>query len=61
MADPLTDLTARGVSIWLDDLSRQRLVTGSLGAFDASWRELGDQIAAQLRRPSEDSREESKP
>ena len=30
MADPLTDLSARGVSIWLDDLSRQRLVTGSL-------------------------------
>jgi len=30
MADPLTDLSSRGVSIWLDDLSRQRLVTGSL-------------------------------
>ncbi|MGH3229673.1 MAG: transaldolase [Streptosporangiaceae bacterium] len=30
MADPLTDLSAKGVSIWLDDLSRQRLVTGSL-------------------------------
>jgi transaldolase len=30
MADPLTDLTSRGVSIWLDDLSRKRLVTGSL-------------------------------
>ena len=30
MADPLTDLTSRGVSIWLDDLSRQRLTTGSL-------------------------------
>ena len=30
MADPLTDLGSRGVSIWLDDLSRQRLVTGSL-------------------------------
>jgi transaldolase len=30
MADPLTDLTSRGVSIWLDDLSRERLVTGSL-------------------------------
>ena len=29
MADPLTDLSAKGVSIWLDDLSRQRL-TGSL-------------------------------
>src|SRR5580704_3815953 len=30
MADPLTDLSTNGVSIWLDDLSRQRLVTGSL-------------------------------
>jgi len=30
MADPLTDLTNSGVSIWLDDLSRQRLVSGSL-------------------------------
>jgi transaldolase len=30
MADPLTDLNQMGVSIWLDDLSRQRLVTGSL-------------------------------
>jgi len=30
MTDPLTDLSGNGVSIWLDDLSRQRLVTGSL-------------------------------
>ncbi|MEU4234444.1 transaldolase [Nonomuraea sp. NPDC026600] len=30
MADPLAELTARGVSIWLDDLSRERLVSGSL-------------------------------
>jgi len=30
MADPLADLSNKGVSIWLDDLSRQRLVTGSL-------------------------------
>jgi transaldolase len=30
MADPLADLSRMGVSIWLDDLSRQRLVTGSL-------------------------------
>jgi hypothetical protein len=28
--DPLTDLNQMGVSIWLGDLSRQRLVTGSL-------------------------------
>jgi transaldolase len=30
MADPLGDLSRMGVSIWLDDLSRQRLVSGSL-------------------------------
>ncbi|MFJ9371089.1 transaldolase [Nocardia sp. NPDC101769] len=30
MSDPLTALTEAGVSIWLDDLSRQRLSDGSL-------------------------------
>ncbi len=30
MTDPLADLSARGVSIWLDDLSQDRLTTGSL-------------------------------
>ena len=30
MLDPLEDLTAAGVSIWLDDLSRQLLTTGAL-------------------------------
>jgi len=30
MDDPLADLSNKGVSIWLDDLSRQRLTTGSL-------------------------------
>jgi transaldolase len=30
MADPLADLSDKGVSIWLDDLSRPRLTTGSL-------------------------------
>jgi transaldolase len=30
MTDPLGELSTRGVSIWLDDLSRQRLTTGSL-------------------------------
>ena len=28
--DPLKDLAKAGVAIWLDDLSRERLVTGSL-------------------------------
>ena len=32
MNDPLTDLSNAGVSIWLDDLSRERLATGSLAA-----------------------------
>jgi transaldolase len=30
MTDPLADLSARGVSVWLDDLSRRRLAAGSL-------------------------------
>ncbi|MDF2745831.1 MAG: transaldolase [Propionibacteriaceae bacterium] len=30
MPEPLQDLTAAGVSIWLDDLSRQLLTTGAL-------------------------------
>jgi transaldolase len=30
MTDPVTDLTAAGVAVWLDDLSRARLATGSL-------------------------------
>ncbi|MGP3925931.1 transaldolase [Streptomyces sp. 8N616] len=30
MSDPLTALSACGVSVWLDDLSRERLVSGSL-------------------------------
>jgi transaldolase len=30
MTDPLTELSNRGVSIWLDDLSRPRLTSGSL-------------------------------
>jgi len=30
MSDPLADLSAQGVSIWLDDLSRERLRTGNL-------------------------------
>jgi transaldolase len=30
VADPLEDLTAAGVSIWLDDLSRKLLATGAL-------------------------------
>jgi transaldolase len=30
MADPVKELTSAGVAIWLDDLSRARLATGSL-------------------------------
>ena len=30
MTDPPTELSNRGVSIWLDDLSRPRLTSGSL-------------------------------
>src|ERR1700733_6205058 len=30
MSDALADLSAQGVSIWLDDISRERLRTGNL-------------------------------
>jgi transaldolase len=30
MSDPLADLSAAGVAVWLDDLSRERLETGNL-------------------------------
>src|SRR4051812_12270942 len=30
MTDPLADLSAVGVAVWLDDLSRERLRTGNL-------------------------------
>jgi transaldolase len=30
MSDPLADLSAAGVSVWLDDISRERLRTGNL-------------------------------
>jgi transaldolase len=30
MSDPLADLSAQGVSVWLDDISRDRLRTGNL-------------------------------
>jgi transaldolase len=32
MSDSLADLSAEGVAIWLDDLSRERLTTGNLAA-----------------------------
>ncbi len=31
MTDPLTTLSAAGVSVWIDDISRDRLRTGNLG------------------------------
>jgi hypothetical protein len=55
MTDQLADLSSRGVSIWLDDLSRDDVTAGleqhGLELFDASWRELSDQLAAKLRQP----------
>jgi transaldolase len=65
MSDPLSDLSSRGVSIWLDDLSRQRLVTGSLAGLVAHdhvvgvttnptiFAKAGDQLAAQLAPAAE--------
>jgi transaldolase len=47
MADPLDDLSRRGVSVWLDDLSRQRLVTGSLASLVAH-----DHVAGVTTNPT---------
>jgi len=41
MADPLGDLSDRGVSIWLDDLSRQRLVCGTLADLAGNYHVVG--------------------
>jgi transaldolase len=41
MSDPLADLSSKGVSIWLDDLSRQRLVSGSLADLAANYHVVG--------------------
>ncbi|HEY5878865.1 MAG TPA: transaldolase [Nakamurella sp.] len=37
MTDRLADLTAQGVSLWLDDLSRQRLQSGNLQQLIDTW------------------------
>jgi transaldolase len=52
----LSELEALGIDY--GDVT-QGLESNGVAAFDASWRELGDQIAARLRRPSEASGEES--
>jgi len=41
MADPLGELTRAGVAIWLDDLSRARLATGSLARLIRDWHVVG--------------------
>jgi transaldolase len=47
MTDPLADLTRRGVSIWLDDLSRGRLTSGSLARLVAC-----DHVAGVTTNPA---------
>jgi transaldolase len=47
MADQLAELTSRGVSIWLDDLSRNRLTTGSLAGLVAN-----DHVAGVTTNPT---------
>jgi transaldolase len=47
MTDPLADLSNKGVSIWLDDLSRQRLTTGSLAGLVAR-----DHVAGVTTNPT---------
>ena len=46
MTDPLADLSAAGVAVWLDDLSRSRLQTGNLADLYAAYRLDGDAITA---------------
>ncbi|KAB7744243.1 transaldolase [Nostocoides sp. F2B08] len=41
MTNPLHDLAREGVSVWLDDLSRERLVSGSLAALVADGSVVG--------------------
>jgi transaldolase len=41
MTDALADLTAQGVSIWLDDISRERLATGNLAELIAERHVVG--------------------
>jgi transaldolase len=41
MSDALADLSAQGVSIWLDDISRVRLTTGNLADFVATKHVVG--------------------
>jgi len=64
MNDALAALSRAGVSIWLDDLSRERLTSGSLADLaaqdhvvgvttnDSAWQRLGEQLAATLGAPS---------
>jgi len=47
MTDALTALSTAGVSIWLDDLSRERLVSGSLADLAAS-----DHVVGVTTNPS---------
>jgi len=41
MTDALAELSAAGVSIWLDDINRDRLVTGNLGWLNAERHVVG--------------------
>jgi len=41
MSDRLAELTSAGVSIWLDDISRERLITGGLDALRRDQRVVG--------------------
>ena len=41
MSDALADLSAAGVSVWLDDLSRKRLTSGDLASLIAEKHVVG--------------------
>jgi hypothetical protein len=53
--DHLSDLSAQGVAVWLDDLSRELLAGGRLKSLIAdrhveSWSDLTATIATELHR-----------
>jgi transaldolase len=49
MSDPLRQLADEGVTIWLDDMSRQRLVSGNLKALVRDKHVVG--VTANLDHP----------
>ena len=52
MSGSLDDLSAAGVSVWLDDLSRERLLTGNLADLIAGKHIVGVTTNPSICRPA---------